>query len=108
MAEMQLTLTDEESRYLVELLEDTLKATLVEEHRTRVLAYREHVVRHEELITNLLRKLGRPAAYGGCRVPAIRAARYRLVAGPSVCRWVAQRANCRRARSSGCRGCRRR
>jgi hypothetical protein len=35
MAELQVMLSDEERKYLVSLLEQTLKDALVEEHRTR-------------------------------------------------------------------------
>ena len=60
MAESQLTLTDEERAFLTGLLEITLKDTRIEEHRTRTLSYREHIVHREEVIAGLLRKLGRP------------------------------------------------
>ena len=50
MNESQLTLTDEERAFLVGLLETTLRDTRVEEHRTRTLSYREHVVHREELV----------------------------------------------------------
>jgi hypothetical protein len=60
MAELPLTLTAEEREYLVRLLEETLKATRVEEHRTRTLTYREHVLKQEELLASLLSKLGKP------------------------------------------------
>jgi len=62
MGELQLTLTSEERDYLGSLLEATLKETRVEEHRTRTLAYREHVVHREEVILALLRKLGKASA----------------------------------------------
>ena len=62
MAEVQLTLSAEERDYLVNLLENTLKETRVEEHRTRKPSYRQHVLHQEELITSLLRKLGQPPA----------------------------------------------
>jgi hypothetical protein len=60
MAELQLTLTPEERDYLVGLLETTLKNTRIEEHRTRTLSYREHVVHQEDLLVALLNKLGQP------------------------------------------------
>jgi hypothetical protein len=44
----------------VGLLENTLKETRVEEHRTRTPSYREHILRQEDLIVSLLRKLGQP------------------------------------------------
>lgn len=62
MAELQLTLTDEERKYLVDLLQVTLKETRIEEHRTRTPSYREHVLQREDLIVALLGKLGQPAA----------------------------------------------
>jgi hypothetical protein len=62
MAESQLALTAEEHEYLVGLLEAVLKETRVEEHRTRTLSYREHVVHKENLIVALLNKLGKPPA----------------------------------------------
>jgi hypothetical protein len=62
MAEVQLTLSAEERDYLVSLLENTLKETRVEEHRTRKPSYRQHVLQQEELIASLLRKLGQPPA----------------------------------------------
>jgi hypothetical protein len=65
MAELQLTLTAEERDYLVSLLETTLKDTRIEEHRTRTLSYREHVVHREEVIIGLLSKLGKPPAAPG-------------------------------------------
>jgi hypothetical protein len=57
MSDLQLALTSEERDCLVELLEESLKNTLLEEHRTRAPAYRDHVVRREELIRSLLAKL---------------------------------------------------
>jgi hypothetical protein len=57
MAELQLTLTDEERALLVDFLEAALKDVLVEEHRTRKPSYREVVQRQEELITRVLDKL---------------------------------------------------
>jgi hypothetical protein len=57
MVDKQLTLTAEEQEYLLGLLETARKATLVEEHRTRALEYREHIVQREALITSLLEKL---------------------------------------------------
>jgi len=60
MAETQLTLTADERAYLTSLLETTLKDARVEEHRTRAPSYREHVLRHEQVIMSLLNKLGQP------------------------------------------------
>jgi hypothetical protein len=60
MADSQLLLSDEEKTFLVGLLEVALKDTRVEEHRTRTLSYREHILHQEELIAAVLSKLGRP------------------------------------------------
>jgi hypothetical protein len=57
MVDKQLLLTAEEQEYLLGLLEAARKSTLVEEHRTRSLEYREHIVQRENLITSLLEKL---------------------------------------------------
>jgi hypothetical protein len=62
MSESQLALTDEERAFLVGLLETVLKDTRIEEHRTRTLSYREHILHREELIAALLSKLGKPSA----------------------------------------------
>jgi hypothetical protein len=61
MAGLQLTLSDEEREYLVAFLENALKESEVEEHRTRTLLYREHVLQQEKLIEGLLNKLRQPA-----------------------------------------------
>jgi hypothetical protein len=60
VAEFQLTLTDAQRDYLTGLLETALKTTRVEEHRTRAPTYREHIEKQEELIVDLLTKLGNP------------------------------------------------
>jgi hypothetical protein len=62
MADSQLTLTAEERQFLVDLLELVLKDTKIEEHRTRTLSFREHIVHREEIIASLLGKLGKPPA----------------------------------------------
>jgi hypothetical protein len=59
VADAQLTLTEEESDYLVQLLETQLKETRVEEHRTRTPSYRETVLRNEQLLASVLNKLRR-------------------------------------------------
>jgi hypothetical protein len=61
MAELHLTLTAEEIRFLAELLELVLKDTRIEEHRTRTPSYREHVIRQKDLLLALLNKLAVPA-----------------------------------------------
>ncbi len=58
--ESQIVLTKEEHKFLAELLEEALKNTRVEEHRTRTMSYRENVVHHKELLLSILTKLGRP------------------------------------------------
>jgi hypothetical protein len=58
MPESSLTLSEEERRFLVGLLEVVMRDTQVEEHRTRIPSYREHILHREELIASLLHKLG--------------------------------------------------
>lgn len=58
MPELSLTLSEEERKFLVGLLEMVMKDTQLEEHRTRVLSYREHILHREHLIEDLLGKLG--------------------------------------------------
>jgi hypothetical protein len=62
MADMPLTLTTDECRWLATFLESSLKDVLVEEHRTRTPSYREHIVHNEEMIRSLLNKLRQPTA----------------------------------------------
>jgi hypothetical protein len=57
MNQLHLTLTPDEAAYLVETLEEALKETRIEEHRTRNLSYRQHVLKHEDLIAGILTKL---------------------------------------------------
>jgi hypothetical protein len=57
MSDLQVVLTSEERDCLAELLKESLKNTLLEEHRTRAPAYRDHVVRREQLIRSVLAKL---------------------------------------------------
>jgi hypothetical protein len=61
MTESTLTLSVEERDFLVGLLQNSLKNTRIEEHRTRTPSYREHVVHEEQLLIRLLQKLGQPA-----------------------------------------------
>jgi len=56
--ETLLTLSAEEQEFLLGLLQQVRKDTLVEEHRTRTIEYRQHILHREDLITSLLRKLG--------------------------------------------------
>jgi hypothetical protein len=62
MNELQLSLNAQEREYLVELLEERVKETRVEEHRTRTPTYRQHVIHQEELMVGLLKKLGHAGA----------------------------------------------
>ena len=55
--EFSVSLTDEERRDLLAWLEDRLRKTLVEEHRTDSSEYRKQVVRNEEIIKSLIGKL---------------------------------------------------
>ena len=57
MADFQLTINAEECKYLQDLLEVTLKEMQVEEHRTRTPSFRQHVLKHENLVQALLAKL---------------------------------------------------
>jgi hypothetical protein len=58
MSDLQLTL--EEKQYLVALLQQKLKETEIEEHRTDALRYKQGLARDEELIKVVLAKLGAP------------------------------------------------
>jgi hypothetical protein len=60
MAEHQMMLTAEEHDFLRRLLEEALKETRIEEHRTRKLSYREYVLQKENLLIGLLDKLQQP------------------------------------------------
>jgi hypothetical protein len=60
MNDLHLTLTSEERDVLVDLLSMMLKETRVEEHRTRTLTFREHVVEREHVIEKILERLGQP------------------------------------------------
>jgi hypothetical protein len=57
MAEVHLVLTAEEKTYLVGLLEGALGDTRVEVHHTHTPAYRDQVIRAENLVRGLLEKL---------------------------------------------------
>lgn len=61
MAETQVTLTAEERQFLVELLENVLKETRIEEHRTRTPTFRQYVLHREDVIQGLLGKLRGPS-----------------------------------------------
>jgi len=57
MSELQMTVPADELHYLMGSLEQKLKETEVEEHRTRTPIYREHLIHEEDLIRSLLAKL---------------------------------------------------
>jgi hypothetical protein len=60
MTDTQVTLTAQECKQLIELLETVLKETKIEEHRTRAPSFREVILQKEALIVSVLRKLGKP------------------------------------------------
>ena len=60
VTEMQIQFTSEERKFLCDLLQNMLKNTQVEEHRTRTPSYRKHIVHEEELIRAVLDKLQEP------------------------------------------------
>ena len=62
MEESQITLSGEERACLVEVLQSALKNRRVEEHRTRAPTYREQILEQENLIENMLAKLGQPVS----------------------------------------------
>jgi hypothetical protein len=57
MDETQVTVTAEERRFLVGRLELALRDARNEERQDLTPTYREHVLRQEELIARLLRKV---------------------------------------------------
>jgi hypothetical protein len=57
MAEFTLTLNENERAELTLLLEQSLKETRVEVHRTHTPGYRENVQREEQVLRGLLEKL---------------------------------------------------
>lgn len=58
MTECQFNITTEERDLLVEVLEDVLREIRVEEHRTRAPGYRERILRREDLIGDMIHRLG--------------------------------------------------
>jgi hypothetical protein len=62
MADIQVSMTAEERQWLHDFLERTLRNMRVEEHRTRTISFREHVLHQEALILRLLDKLREPVA----------------------------------------------
>lgn len=61
MADTNMTLTQEERDCLTELLQLAIKEARIEEHRTRTLSFREHILEREHVLANILTKLGAPA-----------------------------------------------
>jgi hypothetical protein len=57
MANIQITLSDEERQCVASLLETVLKEKQIEEHRTRTPSYRELIQHQEALIQQVLNKL---------------------------------------------------
>jgi len=55
-----LTLTGEERSLLLNFLEQSFKETLVEEHRTDALDFKEYVRHKEAVLKGLIDKLRRP------------------------------------------------
>ena len=62
MTETQLMLNAEEKDLLVKLLEREVSERLVEEHRTRTPAYREHILHDEAVLRGTLTKLSEEPA----------------------------------------------
>ena len=57
MSELQVGFTANERKFLLAVLEETLKNKRLEEHRTRSPNYRESVVEQVELAESLLTKI---------------------------------------------------
>jgi hypothetical protein len=57
MNDIQVRISEEEREFLASLLETAMKETRVEEHRTRKISYREHILHKERLLAGLLSKL---------------------------------------------------
>ena len=62
MTETQLLLNAEEKELLMKLLEREVSQRLVEEHRTRTPAYREHILHDETVLRGVLTKLNEAPA----------------------------------------------
>jgi hypothetical protein len=52
-----LSLTEEERTQLLNWLEDRLRSTLIEEHRTDALAFKHRVHHEEDVLGNVIKKL---------------------------------------------------
>lgn len=57
--EFTLTLTEEERSQLLNWLEQRLRTTLIEEHRTDSNEYKEYVVHLEDILNQVIAKLRR-------------------------------------------------
>ncbi len=57
MAEIRITLTEEEKDYLLRFLQSAMGETRVEVHRTHTPAFRETVLAEEKLLRGLIAKL---------------------------------------------------
>jgi hypothetical protein len=55
--EITISLTADERTQLLSWLEERLRRTLVEEHRTESSEYRKHVLHDEEVLQSLIEKL---------------------------------------------------
>jgi hypothetical protein len=62
MADVSIAVTAEERDFLVHVLQSEMKKHQIEEHRTRTPTYREHVLKEEALLAELLAKLGEPTS----------------------------------------------
>jgi hypothetical protein len=62
MPDIQVSLTAEERDQLAELLQEVLKETEIEEHRTRTPSFREIVTKKEKTIASVLGKIGKPSS----------------------------------------------
>jgi hypothetical protein len=58
-ATFTIALTEEERAHLLSWLEERLKSTLVEEHRTDALTYKQYLVHEEALLESLIGRLRR-------------------------------------------------
>ena len=58
MADLQVTLNEEERVFLSEFLAKSLKDMRIEEHRTRAPDYRQLIIAKEDVANRLLQKLG--------------------------------------------------
>ena len=57
MSDVTLRLTTEEAKQLLGLLENSLKQSEIEEHRTDALSYKQFIKHNEELLRSMIKKL---------------------------------------------------